>query len=386
MAEVTDVTVVDKGSTGSLVESWIFATSGRDFSIYSERLILRVVQMAQQQLLGVSFKDGTAIGQVTIGPLGDATLQIPIRSLMGEDTAQSNYSKARKAVMELMSAPYFVERPKMSRGNPVLDEEGRPVYEFRGRQILNSVDLNVTPGAAVIVVNRDTWEAILNFSKGFRKYELDIALKLKLTSSLRIYKLLSNQEAPITFSIEQLRALWKMDERDPKTGEYLRYRNTSDFIRRNIAPAKEELDRKSPWTFEWVENRARFNELNAPGKKGSKSITSITFFPKHRISMESVPKVLRIASSALDELGRENYDLLVNKFEFSPKGLKNNIELFYLVRKSGMDLGAFLNVIAPNALRKDNPQGYVINAIRQFLTEQYGYRFDEHGKLEEPAD
>jgi hypothetical protein len=126
--------------------------------------------------------------------------------------------------------------------------------------------------------------------------------------------------------------------------------------------------------------------LNAPGKKGSKSITSITFFPKHRISMESVPKVLRIASSALDELGRENYDLLVNKFEFSPKGLKNNIELFYLVRKSGMDLGAFLNVIAPNALRKDNPQGYVINAIRQFLTEQYGYRFDEHGKLVEPAD
>lgn len=381
MAEATDIMVVDKGSTGSLVESWIFATSGRDFSIYSERLILRLVQLAQQQLLGVSFKDGTAVGQVTIGPLGEAKLQIPIKSLMGEDTAQSNYSKARKAVMELMSAPYFVERPKMNRGNPVLDEDGKPEFEFRGRQILNSVDINVTPGAAVIEVNRDTWDAILSFSKGFRKYELDTALKLKLTSSLRIYKLLSNQEAPITFSIDQLRALWKMDERDPRTGEYLRYKNTSDFIRRNIAPAKEELDRKSPWTFEWVENRARFNEANAAGKKGAKSITSITFFPKHRISMESVPKVLRIASSALDELGRENYDLLVNKFEFSPKGLKNNIELFYLVRKSGMDLGWFLNLIAPNALRAENPQGYVISSIRAFLTEQYGYLFDSHGKV-----
>ena len=381
MAEATDIMVVDKGSTGSLVESWIFATSGRDFSIYSERLILRLVQLAQQQLLGVSFKDGTAVGQVTIGPLGEAKLQIPIKSLMGEDTAQSNYSKARKAVMELMSAPYFVERPKMSRGKPVLDEDGKPEFEFRGRQILNSVDINVTPGAAIIEVNRDTWDAILSFSKGFRKYELDTALKLKLTSSLRIYKLLSNQEAPITFSIDQLRALWKMDERDPKTGEYLRYKNTSDFIRRNIAPAKEELDRKSPWTFEWVENRARFNEANAAGKKGAKSITSITFFPKHRISMESLPKVLRIASSALDELGRENYDLLVNKFEFSPKGLKNNLELFYLVRKSGMDLAWFLNLIAPNALRAENPQGYVISSIRAFLTEQYGYRFDSHGKV-----
>ena len=96
--------------------------------------------------------------------------------------------------------------------------------------------------------------------------------------------------------------------------------------------------------------------------------------------MEPVPKVLRIYGSALNELGRECYDLLVHKFEFTSKGLQNNIELFYLVKKSGMDLRSFLDVIAPNALRADNPQGYVIKTVRAFLTEQYGIEFDEHGK------
>lgn len=374
------VMVFNGPPSGDLVESWIFASSGRDFSIYAERLLLRMVQVAQQQLLGVNFKDGTGIGQVKIGPLGEAKLEIPLRSIMGEGTAKTNYTSVKLAVMELMKAPYFVERPKLRKGEPVLDADGNPEYEFRGRQILNSVDVNTEPGAAVIEVNKDTWAAILDFSKGFRKFDLETALKLKLPCSLRLFKLLSNQSSPVTFTIEQLRHFWKMDQPDSETGR-IPYEKTYDFIRGNIIPAKKELDAKSPWSFEWTGNKSLANQVaNDPHRKGSKAITSITFFPKYRATMEPVPKVLRIYGSALNELGRECYDLLVHKFEFTQKGLQNNIELFYLVKKSGMDLRSFLDVIAPNALRVGNTQGYVINAIRAFLTEQYGIEFDEHGK------
>ena len=374
------VMVFNGGPSGDLVESWIFATSGRDFSIYAERLLLRMVQLAQQQLLGVNFKDGSGVGQVTIGPLGEAKLEIPIRSIMGEGTTKTNYTSAKEGLVELMKSPYFVERPKMHRGKPVLDEKGNVEYEFRGRQILNAVDVNVVPGSAVIEVNRDTWAAILDFSKGFRKFGLETALRLKLVTSFRLFKLLSNQSQPITFTIDQLRHMWKLDVPDPETGK-IPYEKTYDFIRGTIIPAQKELDAKSPWSFEWQANRSKADRsANDPHRKGSKAITSITFFPKYRATMEPVPKVLRIYGSALNELGRECYDLLVHKFEFTQKGLQNNIELFYLVKKSGMDLRSFLDVIAPNALRVGNTQGYVINAIREFLTEQYGIEFDEHGK------
>ena len=235
------VMVFNGPPSGDLVESWIFASSGRDFSIYAERLLLRMVQVAQQQLLGVNFKDGTGIGQVKIGPLGEAKLEIPLRSIMGEGTAKTNYTSVKLAVMELMKAPYFVERPKLRKGEPVLDADGNPEYEFRGRQILNSVDVNTEPGAAVIEVNKDTWAAILDFSKGFRKFDLETALKLKLPCSLRLFKLLSNQSSPVTFTIEQLRHFWKLDQPDPETGR-IPYEKTYDFIRGNIIPAKKELD------------------------------------------------------------------------------------------------------------------------------------------------
>ena len=62
-----------------VLESYIFSTSNRDFSIYSERLLMEIVAVAQQQLAGANFRDGTDIGQVSIGPLGHAVVEIPLR-------------------------------------------------------------------------------------------------------------------------------------------------------------------------------------------------------------------------------------------------------------------------------------------------------------------
>ncbi len=345
-----------------VVESYIFSTSRRNLSIYSERLLFRLVEIAQRQVQGLRFRDGYDIGQVSIGPLGDAEVEIPIRNLLGP--GNTNYVQARNAIMELMSRPYFVETPKMKNGQPVYDEDGELQFEFIGHQILNDCQVNVKPGVAVVNVNANTWREILNFSKGFRRFDLTAAMMLSKTCSARMFRLVSNQSSPVTYSIADLRRMWGMEDL---------YKKTSDFIKRTIVEAKEELDEKAPWSFDYVTNCSASDEANK-GRRGRKEITSVTFFPVRRVVNMTVGQVVGVVDSPLMVLGRELYDLLLNKFEFTVQGLRNNLMVFVTAKKAGMDVQAFLYDVAPKALRATNPPGYVIGSIERKLKEEFGVR------------
>ena len=343
-----------------IIESYIFATSERNFSIYSERLLLRLVEVAQRQILGLDFRNGTDIGQVEIGPLGDARLEIPIRSLLGP--GNTNYSQAKEAIVELMKNPYFVEQPKMKGGKPVLDEKGKPEYELIGHQILNDCQVNVKPGVAVISVNEHTWSRVLDLTRGYRRYSLNASLQLSKPSSLRMFRLISNQKYPITYTIDQLRSMWGLSGKYP---------DSSDFIRRNIAPAKKELDEKAPWSFDYNVNYTESAEINK-GRRGRKAIVSVTFFPYSILMHTPTSDILDRTGSPLSVIGKELYNMLLKKFEFTAQGIKNNLLTFVTAKKAGMDLLSFLDGLAANALHATNPPGYVIKSIDTKLRERYG--------------
>jgi plasmid replication initiation protein len=55
------------------------------------------------------------------------------------------------------------------------------------------------------------WDVLLNFTKGFSRYDLEIAFKLESTYSMRFYELLAGQKEPIAYSIENLRKEFKLD-------------------------------------------------------------------------------------------------------------------------------------------------------------------------------
>ena len=84
-----------------VVESYIFSTVRHDFGIYSERLLLRLVELAQCEINGLDFKGGTDLGKVNVGPWGHAEITIPVKDfLSGED--DTNYTKAKQSVRQLM--------------------------------------------------------------------------------------------------------------------------------------------------------------------------------------------------------------------------------------------------------------------------------------------
>ena len=65
-----------------VVESYIFSTVRHDFGIYSERLLLRLVELAQCEINGLDFKGGTDIGKVTVGEWGHAEIVIPVKDIL----------------------------------------------------------------------------------------------------------------------------------------------------------------------------------------------------------------------------------------------------------------------------------------------------------------
>ena len=342
--------------TKEVVESYIFSTVRHDFGIYSERLLLRLVELAQREIRGLDFKGGTSIGKVEIGEWGDAEIVVPVKDILsGEE--DKNYSKAKAAVRNLMGR--FLEYE---------DEQ-----KYKATQILNEVDVDKVAGKMVIRVNRNIWRAMLDFSKGFRKYELETAVKLRGKYSLRIYKLVSKQTEPITYSIADLRQMWGLTEK---------YKKVDDFVKNTIVSAKEELDRVSPYSFDYVLNAAKSAEVNK-GRKGRPAITSVTFFPVRRMANETTDAVRKMVDPSL-LLDRELYMMLKNKFYFDVQGIKANITLFDTAQKE-CEILDFLDGIAPAALRAANVQGYVINAIRKHLKEKFGIVIDGSMVLRDPS-
>lgn len=335
----------------NIIESYVMAEARYDVSIYAERLLIRLVEAAQKYIYGlVDFIGALSSEKIEIGEWGDAEINLPLRSILsGKD--DRNYDKAKAAVEELMSK--FLSY-----------DDGET---YKATQILNDVEMKREKGRLIVRVNRNIWRAMLDFSRGYRLIDVETVMHLRSRYAVRLYSLVCKSTDPLTFTISQLREMWGLQDRYPVVAEFLR--NTVD-------KAKEELDRKSQYSFRYTTNCARSAPENR-GRTGKLKVTSITFYPERRyVYASQTTDNLRkqIAPSLI--LGKETVDLLKHKFNFVDAGIRNNIKIFEAAHKN-MDLFDFLEKIAPVALRTKNPQGYVVGALRRRLVEDVGIPEEE---------
>jgi hypothetical protein len=159
---------------------------------------------------------------------------------------------------------------------------------------------------------------------------------------------MSNQKKPIEFKIDTLKEMFSITDK---------YKLNADFFRFVLDKSKKELDEKSPYSFDYK-----------PIKQG-RSFYSVLFFPKYipkNRDSELEQKDLQKQVSLSWDLPRNVVDYLKHNFEFTTDGIKNNIELF---RKANdqLDLVLFLANIKGKVRDSNNPQGYVIGALRKQL-------------------
>lgn len=307
-----------------VVQSYIATTALYDFNVYEKRVLYNLVKLAQSQIEGIRLADN--LYRIEHG-LGDfLKIELPISDFL-TDEDDKNHSRI-KAALKSLHQKTFTYR----------DEE---VWECMS--IISNPKIRLHSSKVSFIVNNKVWDVLLDFSRGFSRYDLEIAFSLESAYSMRFYEMLAGQDEPITYTIESLRKEFCLEDK---------YALTKDFIRRVVDSARNELDLKSPVSFTYT-----------PVKEGKK-IAKLIFFPVKHPSNERGSLFFKQAVrryGIAGQLSADEYRFL-REIGFTETGIRNNLDLLMRCQKH-LDLIYELALIKGKARTKKNPCGWCIRTL-----------------------
>lgn len=318
-------------SSRQVVQSYIFTTALYDFNVYEKRIIYNLVRLAQSQIEGVRLSE--SLYKIDHAYKDFLMVELPISDFL-TDEEDKNHSRIKAALKTLHQKTFTYQEDDTWECFSII---ANPKIRLRSSKVSFIVDSRV-------------WDVLLNFSKGFSRYDLEIAFNLESSYSMRFYELMAGQKEPIAYPIDTLRREFRLDGK---------YKLNKDFIRRVVESAKNELDLKSPVTFTY-----------RPLKEGKK-ITRIMFYPVRQDS--KLPpdaffrEVIRKYGSAAHLSSDEKR--LLHEIGFTEIGIRNNIELF-MECKDRLDFIYELALIAGKARSKNNPCGWCIKTLKGKLEDR----------------
>ena len=296
-----------------------------DFNVYEKRVLYNLVKLAQSEIEGIRLADNLYRIEHGLGEF--LKIELPISDFL-TDEDDKNHSRI-KAALKALHQKTFTYR----------DDE---VWECMS--IISNPKIRLHSSRVSFIVNNKVWDVLLDFSRGFSRYDLEVAFSLESAYSMRFYEMLAGQEEPITYTIEALRKEFCLEDK---------YAMTKDFIRRVVESAKHELDMKSPVSFTYT-----------PIKEGRK-IVKLLFFPvKHPANERSdmfFKQAIRRYGTA-GQLSEVEYRFL-REIGFTEGGIKNNLPLLMDCQKH-LDLVYELALIKGKSRTKKNPCGWCIRTLR----------------------
>lgn len=313
-----------------VVQSYIFTTAIYDFNVYEKRVIYNLVRLAQSQIEGVRLSE--SLYRIDHAYREYVMIELPMSDFL-TDEDDKNHSRIKAALRSLHQKTFTYE------------DNG--VWECFS--IIANPRIRQRSSKVSFIVDARVWDVLLDFSRGFSRYDLKIAFTLESSYSMRLYELMAGQREPIAYSVDSLRREFRLEEK---------YRLTKDFIRRVIDSAKNELDLKSPVTFTY-----------RPLKDGKK-ITRILFFPVRQEGKqpeeEFFRETIRKYGTGAHLSSEENR--VLTEIGFTSTGIKNNLELFMECKKR-LDFIYELAIISGKAREKRNPCGWCIKTLKGKLSD-----------------
>jgi hypothetical protein len=320
-----------------IIQSYIITAAKYDFSVYETRVLLRIVECFQYLLEGKKLDKNFVISK---NLYGSVTITLPVSSLLLKKK-DGNYTQIKKAFLSLL----------------------KKTIEFENGNIWEAISLIEKP--KIIKYNRTVtfkldpiiYNALLDFSKGYRKYELETAMTFNSVYAIRFYELFSGQTIPLTYKIETLREMFGLKNR---------YLAVHMFISRVIVSAKKELDLKSSYSFTY-----RLEYEDKRKQKGRKKVIGITFMPVRFFSKKD--KFLSASDNTIrgdvvlsDILFPEEKKALIS-LGFRENELKakyyNLLYDIYLAKKQGKII--ITSAIINYSRRARNSKAYFIRALKK---------------------
>lgn len=340
----------------SIIESLVMTRAQRGGNVYRKRFLLRLMALAQNQIranmsvvLGSSkvfFKDD----EVPI-------LEIPVRDLI-DDYNDTHIGRARAAIVHFSSWYLYYENDREIIGRPVLlmsrYDKLREVFVFR--------------------LEPEVWRGMFDFSHGYSVYNLAVALTLENELAMKLFKGLEKQNGSIYYTFDSFRKSFDFTKRFVGRNH--------DLVRDMVKPAKNELDMKSPMSFDYQLDYSYPKGNN----RGRKSLVGITIKPVRRLMNDRYGGV-KDEIHPSDVIGMEAWRILSQKLEFTVAQVRSNLDLF---RLANVILGQtafadWLDSVVPDAVRAEKSvQGYVVNALKRYLERKAASASPENEPAREP--
>lgn len=308
-----------------VVQSYMITTAHYGFSLTEKKIMYRLVEASQDLIEGRQLRGRISIQE---NLLRDREVSMSYQDILN-DEENRNITTVRKALLDLLSkkviwrnedggmeACTLIERPKW--------HEARGTFNFR--------------------VPMPIWEAMmLQFSKGFRKYQLSVAMSLRSVYSMRLYEIVSGQKKPLYYKVDDLKGMLGISNKYPRL---------YDLKKWVLEVAKQELDAVGDYSFDYVVKGGVITFLPYPLRRGDRGEFSRL---KRDIRTNWV-------------LPQEVIDYLKVK-GFTDKEIKANLELFQRANNE-LDIMIVLAELFGKSRTKSNPKGYVINGIKGKLSDK----------------
>ena len=331
----------------NVIQSYMLTAARYDFSVYEKRILYRLVELAQAELQGKDFVEWIGM-KVETNLFGDKDITMPVRCILANEE-DNNYAKAKKAFKAMSSRT--VEQTK---GNIwYLDH------------MLERVRVNWGTGVAKFRVSPNVWNIVLDFTKGYRKYELKTTMQFKSVYSMRFYELLSGQTEPLNYSIEEIRKMFSIEKK---------FKAVADLERYVLEVAQKELDESSPYSFTWERQ-----EVASRGRNGKK-VVGYTFYPKYiqknrdpELEKKELQGKVGNITGTYGMLDKTISNYLKFNLNMTKEEINANKELFITAQDVLPNLINHLADLKERATRKGKRIGWIINGLKGKIKEKRNY-------------
>lgn len=333
-----------------------------DLSMDEQRVIARILEFASLDLEGKLMKD--EIHNFKRSEWGAVNMELNVKDFMVGSEGWK-HADVESMLNRLSKRTFTYEDEKIWTMASYISE---PFYE-KGT------------GKVTFTVPKLMWWAMKNFAGGYRKFELNKALALPTTYSLRFYMLMSGQKVPFDMTIETL-FQWlgiPLEEyvtikRDPKTGKEVAKNNPAPYRDKNgkfridnicarvIEPAKQVLDETCPWSFKYEKIQEN------PGRKTSK-VVGFRFYPTY-IDKNRDPELAKIEltrKTGTFAIDKELLNFLQFTCGYTVEEINKNRNL-WLDAQETLDLAQLSNAWGKGRV-KNAPKAYFIAKVRGMLSD-----------------
>lgn len=313
----------------NVIQSYIFSNARSRFNIVQMRILYRLVEFAQCELEGLLIKNNLCRIEHS---LRHVDITLPITSVLPEGS--KHYEQARAAIKAMMKeeCEFYDSETRTWHASPV-------VY---------NVSMADRKGVIEFSVADFVWDSLLDFTYGYRQFELLTILNLRSTNSMKMYALISGQKNPISYNFDKLKAMFGVEGK---------YSQSADIIKRIIKPAKEELDKCCPWSFDY-----------RPIKHGRSNIGIVLFpYEVQKNRDQALYKKQLLAQVSAPLLAGSIYSYMRYNLGFAPRELNSNKELLDDLSKYVPNV---LDILASLKQRRYNPdgtmkgKGWIIRALQ----------------------